>query len=96
MGCFVYMLLCADGSYYIGSATGEDLNRRVAEHETGSYPGYTFSRRPVKLIWSEHFDRSTDAIKKEALIHGDWPRIHSLAKRRGGRPRQSAKREPSS
>ncbi|HYH71047.1 MAG TPA: GIY-YIG nuclease family protein [Methyloceanibacter sp.] len=94
MGCFVYMLRCADGSFYIGSATGDDLSRRIAEHNTGAYRGYTVSRRPITLVWSEHFDRITDAIaaerklkgwsheKKEALIQLNWERISALSKRR--------------
>jgi putative endonuclease len=93
MGAYVYMLRCADGSYYVGSATGNDLWKRMAEHETGAYRGYTFKRRPVQLVWSEHFDRIMDAIaverqikgwsrlKKEALIRGDWDQIKRLAKR---------------
>jgi putative endonuclease len=101
MGVYVYMLRCADGSYYVGSATGEDLGPRVDQHNAGSYPGYTFSRRPVVLVWSEHFDRVTDGIaaerqikgwsraKKEALLRSDWVRVSALARRRGGRPRQS-------
>jgi putative endonuclease len=84
MGAFVYMLRCADGSFYVGSATGDDLTRRIAEHQSGYYHGYTSTRRPVTLVWSEHFLRITDAIaverqikgwsraKKEALIKGDW------------------------
>ncbi len=47
------MLLCADDSYYVGSATGDDLSKRVNEHATGAYEGYTYSRRPVQLVWSE-------------------------------------------
>src|SRR5262245_34071274 len=98
MGAFVYMLNCADASYYIGSATGDDLAHRVAQHQAGTYRGYTYNRRPVRLVWSEHFDRITDAIaaerqlkgwsraKKEALIRGDWSSIQRLAKRRGGQP----------
>ncbi len=82
MSAFAYMLRCADGSYYVGSARG--ISKRVAEHQAGTYPGYTSSRRPVELVWSEHFDRVIDAIaaerrikgwsraKKEALIRGDW------------------------
>ncbi len=50
MGAFVYMLRCADGSFYVGSATGDDLEKRIAEHQTGAYPGYTFARRPVRLV----------------------------------------------
>ena len=97
MGAFVYMLQCADRSYYVGSATGTDLWRRIAEHETGAYRGYTYARRPVQLVWSEHFDRVTDAIaverkikgwsraKKEALVKNDWNTIKLLAKRRAGK-----------
>jgi putative endonuclease len=99
MGAFVYMLRCSDGSYYIGSATGDDLSARVAEHNAGKYQGYTNSRRPVQLVWSDHFDRIADAIaverkikgwsraKKEALIDGDWDRISAFARRRGGKPK---------
>ena len=100
MGAFVYMLECADRSYYVGSATGDDLTNRIAQHQAGAYPGsYTYTRRPVTLVWSEHFDRITDAIaverqikgwsraKKQALIAGDWSAIELLSKRRGGRPR---------
>jgi putative endonuclease len=41
MGAFVYILLCADRSYYVGSATGEDLAPRIAQHNSGFYGGYT-------------------------------------------------------
>jgi putative endonuclease len=99
MGAFVYMLRCADASYYVGVATGDDLTKRVTEHQIGAYPAsYTYSRRPVELVWSDHFDRITDAIvaerqikgwsraKKQALISGNWQLIQQLAKRRGGKP----------
>ena len=99
MGAFVYMLRCSDRTYYVGSATGDDLTGRVAEHEAGAYPGYTWSRRPVKLVCSEYFERITDAIaverkvkgwsraKKEALIKGDWTVIQLLSRRRAGQPK---------
>jgi putative endonuclease len=102
MGAFVYMLRCADSSYYVGSATGDDLWKRVAEHETGAYRGYTYTRRPVRLVWSEHFERITDAIaverkikgwsraKKAALIICDWSEIKLHAKRRTGKPKPSS------
>jgi putative endonuclease len=97
MGAFVYMLRCADGSFYVGSATGEDLTRRIAEHQSGAFPGYTYWRRPVELVWSEDFNRLTDAIaaerqlkgwskaKKQALIRGDWSLVQELSRRRGGK-----------
>jgi putative endonuclease len=98
MGAFVYMLVCRDGSYYVGSATGEDLAPRIAQHQSSAFPGYTATRRPVKLVWSEYFSQITDAIaterkikgwsraKKEALISNDWTSIVRLSKRRGGKP----------
>jgi len=44
MGAFVYMLKCADSSYYVGSATGDDLSLRIAQHQSGAFMGYTWSR----------------------------------------------------
>src|SRR5436190_16320186 len=41
MAAFVYIVRCSDDSFYVGSATGNDLNRRIAEHRTGAFPGYT-------------------------------------------------------
>ena len=97
MGIYIYMLRCANGSYYAGSATGHDLSTRIDQHNTGSYPGYTFSRRPVVLVWSEYFDRITDGLaverqvkgwsraKKEALIRSDWTSLSKLSRRRAGK-----------
>ncbi|WP_458761248.1 GIY-YIG nuclease family protein [Afipia sp. TerB] len=96
-GVHIYMLKCADGSYYVGSATGSDLNSRIDQHNSGAYPGYTFSRRPVVVVWSEYFERITDGIaverqikgwsraKKEALMRSDWAAVRQLSRRRGGR-----------
>lgn len=56
MAIYVYMLRCADNSYYVGSATGDDLQPRIDQHNCGAFPGYTFRRRPVILVWSERFD----------------------------------------
>ena len=99
VGIYIYMLRCADGSYYVGSATGHDLSTRIDRHNAGSYPGYTFSRRPVVLVWSEYFDRITDGItverqikgwsraKKEALIGSDWKKLSDFSRRRAGKAR---------
>ena len=48
----MYILRCADSSYYVGSARGT-LEHRIAEHEAGIYGGYTASRRPVRLVFSQ-------------------------------------------
>ena len=99
MGVYVYMLRCADNSYYVGSATGDDLAPRIDQHNIGAYPGYTFTRRPVVLVWSEYFDRITDGIaterkikgwsraKKEALIRSDLAEVSRLSRRRAGLPK---------
>ncbi len=91
-GPTVYILRCADGSYYVGIAR-EDLERRVHEHQTGAYAGYTSRRRPVELVWAVEFPRFDEAIaferqvkgwsraKKEALIRGDFEALPGLAQR---------------
>ena len=90
----VYILECSDGSYYTGSAA--DLSRRLWEHEIrASSVAYTFTRRPVKLVWtSESVARHSDALrferqikgwsraKKEALIRGDYQAVHEVVKRK--------------
>jgi putative endonuclease len=93
MSAYVYVLRCADRSYYVGSARGT-LEQRIAEDDAGTFGGYTATRRPVELVWHQHFERITDAIaaerqlkgwsraKKEALIRGDSATIRALAKRR--------------
>ncbi len=79
------MLRCADGTYYVGQTS--DLAQRVDEHQSGVVRGYTSSRRPVELIWSEGFEERAQAmeaeravkgwsrVKKEALVAGDWDRL---------------------
>jgi len=94
MNADVYILRCSDGSYYVGS-TRTSLEERLAQHDAGSFGGYTARRRPVELVFEQDFDRITDAIaaerqlkgwtraKKEALIRGDMETLHRLAKRKG-------------
>ena len=99
MRFWVYMVRCADGSYYVGSHRGEDPAARVSQHNLGGDPkAYTFRRRPVVLVWTEEFQMAVDMVacerrikgwsraKKEALIRGDWGEIVRLAR---GTPRPS-------
>ena len=93
MAAWVYMLRCADGSYYVGS-TRASLEERMAQHDAGFFGGYTAKRRPVTLVFQQHFDRITDAIaaerqlkgwtraKKAALAEGRLERLRELAKKR--------------
>jgi putative endonuclease len=102
-GAYLYVLWCADQSFYVGT-TRTALELRVAQHNAGSYAGVTATRRPVKLAYSEWFENVTDAIaakrklekwtraKKEAFGRGDWQALGALARRR--RPHPS--RRPSS
>jgi len=100
MGAYrVYILRCADGSYYTGSTS--DLPLRVAQHQAGSYAGYTATRLPVTLVYSQEFSDPNEAVsaerrikgwsraKKEALIAGDWERLQRLS-RGHGRDEQGA------
>ncbi len=100
MGACVYIVRCRDGHYYTGSTRGS-LEQRVAEHNAGTYGGYTKSRRPVELVFSQDFQRITDAIaaerqikgwsraKKEALIQGDMEALQRFARNRSENPRPS-------
>jgi putative endonuclease len=84
MSAFLYILWCADGSYYVGT-TREGLDKRISEHN-GTIDGYTAKRRP--------FERTEDAVsaerqikgwrreKKDALIRGDYKALPTLARRR--------------
>ena len=97
-GAYLYILRCADGNYYTGTARA-GLEKRVAEHNSAIYGGYTAQRRPVTLAYSQWFERITDAIaaerqvkgwsraKKEALMRGDFDRLPELSKRRGSHPK---------
>ena len=63
---FVYIVRCADGSYYTGWTT--DVQRRVAEHNAGRGARYTRQRSPVELIWWEAQPDRSAAMKREDQI----------------------------
>ena len=68
----VYILRCADGSYYVGS-TKQAVEARVWEHNNLPLDSYTARRRPVTLVFTEGHDRIIDAIARERQIKG-WSR----------------------
>jgi predicted GIY-YIG superfamily endonuclease len=86
---FVYILRCADGSFYVGHTT--NLEQRVAIHNQGKGATWTACRRPVELVYHENFASEIKAIarerqlkrwthaKKHALIHRDLKKLKSLA-----------------
>ena len=65
---FVYLVRCADDTFYTGVTT--DLARRLRQHngEIRGGAGYTRGRRPVTLVWSEPCGNRTDAQKREYVI----------------------------
>ena len=86
---FLYIILCSDGSYYVGSTI--NLNRRLHQHKTGNGAKHTQKRLPVKLMYVEIYDNIYLAYKRErqihnwghnkkkALIEGNYELLHSLA-----------------
>jgi putative endonuclease len=93
-GCWLYILVCADGSYYVGTTRHADPQTRADEHNLAACrTAYTAARRPVRLVFAEHFQRATDAIaaerqvkgwrreKKEALIRRAFTLLPALAAR---------------
>ncbi|HEX8908899.1 MAG TPA: GIY-YIG nuclease family protein [Anaeromyxobacteraceae bacterium] len=87
---WVYMLRCSDGSYYVGQT--DDLEKRIAEHQAGSIPGHTSTRRPVELVFATEMTTRDEALqrerqlkrwtraKKDALVRGDWGELKVLAR----------------
>jgi len=94
---WVYIIQCADGSYYTGHT--DDIDLRLAQHQQGAFADcHTFSRRPVRLVYSQAFDNRDAAVraerrikgwrreKKEALIAGRFDLLQALARSRAGGP----------
>jgi len=90
MRFYVYILECADGSYYTGHT--DDLENRLAQHEQNTFKCYTSSRLPVKLVFYDEFPSRDDAFtrerqikgwsrrKKQALIKEDWSTLVLFSK----------------
>lgn len=63
----LYMLQCADGTYYTGMTL--DLERRLAEHNDSDLGAkYTKTRRPVSLVWSRSGLSRNEAASEEYRI----------------------------
>ena len=92
MSFWVNILTCNDDSYYTGHT--DNLERRIAMHQTGKIDGYTGSRLPIELAFSGHFTTRREALemerrikgwsrkKKEAMMRGDWDEVSRLAQNR--------------
>ena len=69
---YFYIVRCKDNSLYSGIAT--DVKDRVREHNSGNGAKYTFSRRPVTLVYSERHNNVSEARKRELQVK-EWTRI---------------------
>jgi predicted GIY-YIG superfamily endonuclease len=102
MSFWVYILHCADNSYYTGHT--DNLEQRIGEHQSGLCGGYTASRLPVELVFSQACSSREEALaaerqikgwrrqKKEAMTRGDWAEVSRLSK---GSERNGAPAHPS-
>jgi putative endonuclease len=63
---FVYLLECADGSYYCGYTGNKE--QRVEQHNKGAGSKYTRTRLPVKMVYSEQWKTRALAMKREREI----------------------------
>ena len=89
---WVYILQCSDGTFYVGSTV--DLEARLWQHENGLGANYTRIRRPVRLVFSQEFDRIDQAFalekqiqnwshaKRLALIEGRFDDLKALSRKR--------------
>jgi predicted GIY-YIG superfamily endonuclease len=90
MSFWIYILRCADGSYYTGHT--DNLEKRIGEHQTGLCSGYTAGRLPIELVFTQECSTRIEALtaerqikgwsrkKKEAMMRGDWTEVSRLAK----------------
>jgi putative endonuclease len=74
---YVYILECSDNTLYVGVTN--NVGRRFIEHTSGLHEdSYTFSRRPLKLIYCKQFDGPIKAIEYEKQLKG-WSKAKKLA-----------------
>ena len=62
----VYLLRCSDGSFYCGVTN--NVEKRLAAHNSGNGAKYTRSRGPVELVCSSREMSKSDAFKLEYRV----------------------------
>ena len=67
----MYILECADGTYYVGST--RNLDHRLTQHELGTVSSYTSKRLPVRLVYAEEWEHMHEAYAREKQVQG-WGR----------------------
>ena len=73
---YMYILECSDQSFYVGSTN--NLIVRFDQHQRGEGANHTKARLPVKLIYSEEFEKVSEAFRREKQIQG-WSRAKKIA-----------------
>ena len=63
---YIYILRCADNTLYTGST--DDVERRVAVHNSGKGAKYTRGRGPVEVVYTEECESYSAALKREYAI----------------------------
>lgn len=63
---FVYILECADGTFYTGWTT--DVQAREKAHNSGNGAKYTRCRLPVRVVYYEQLEDKSAALRREAAI----------------------------
>jgi len=71
MAFWTYILHCNGGKFYVGHT--DNLEQRIAQHQTGYFPGFTKAHLPVKLVWSDSFPTRDEARAMERRLKG-WSR----------------------
>ena len=63
---YTYIVQCSDGTYYTGWTN--NLQNRVATHNSGKGAKYTRARLPVQLVYYEEYATKSEAMKRECAI----------------------------
>ena len=63
MAAYTYIVRCADGTLYTGWT--DDIEKRLAAHNSGHGAKYTRPRRPVTLVHLETFATKEEAMSRE-------------------------------
>ena len=72
---YTYILLCQDGTLYIGYT--DDLVKRIKAHNGGKGAKYTRARLPVRLLYWEKYADKSSAMKREYALK-QWTRAEKM------------------
>ena len=73
---FVYILVCANGSLYVGQT--HDIHQRMRRHADGTAAAFTREHPPLKLMYLESAPTRAAAVSRERQIRGDREHLRQL------------------